>query len=359
MSQFIKAVETSRKINNSDTGLDIVVPDFVIPQTQETQKAAKAAYHVIVTTDLRYMDETEKNNEEKAENNIGNSAVHYSIDKEFSDFVKLRNDMDKKYSGLYVPKIEVSEKFSSKLGKPNWKTCREKQVAVDNFMKWCAKLPKVAASPLLKDFLGLNILKLSKDEKSLQKASQNSSETKKSKQIYEAEDIFDELDYTKGQKESLFEEEEEEDSDDLFNSSTANTGQQQFALKTETKTRKSHTLFETGDLTGNVPKSDEKMIIFSEEDQEQNLAELQTSENDNDLLDINEDLNDLASQLQKVGDKPKPPRKPKPIPRGSKNAATNDNSASVSVDSMRENDLLNYIKENTEKEDDDDLDLGF
>ena len=357
MNRTIKVVETNRKIENAETGLDIVVPDFVISKPQDTLKSAKAKYHIIITTDLRC--KTDETTEENRKNRVGNTAVHYSIDKEFNDFLKLKSDLDKKHSGVYVPKIEISDKYSNKLAfasKPNWKECREKQVAVDKFMGWCARTPKVAASPILINFLGLNKLKLNKDE---EKPITNEEEKPKKRQkVYEVEDLFDEIDFTQDQKDDLF----GESGDDATLLDDADEKvEARFSTESKAEKMKKANLFKADDLIGNVAKDDKKLIILNEENDNKALSDFQDREKESNLLEVNEDISDVASKLQKVGIrtkpalKPKPSLKPKPAPRASKRNPSS--SASLSLEKMEQNDLLNYIKENTER--DDDLDLGF
>ena len=353
MNNIVTAVKTNRKIQNIATGLDVVVPDFVRLEKSEKLKGPKIVYHVIVTTNRSPENLANENHL----NIYGNTAVHYAFDKEFREFVKLRSDLDKRYSGTYVPTIEISERFSDKLafaGRASWKECREKQVAIDKFMKWCAQTPKIAASPILIEFLGLNRLKQNADK---DKSSQNDkqSKTNEVKQTYKEEDLFGEPDFAKDQKGDLFEEEGKNDEEVKVQDLT-NIPQTFGEIRSSGK-RKIN-LFETEDLTGTVSINDDKLIVLNEEENQKNvdLTNPIIEKDDPGLFEVNENVSGLVSQLQKVN--VKVAKSSPPSTKPTSNSPKADPSTPLAVEGMMERDLLNYIKENEDKPDDD-LNLGF
>ena len=351
MNKIQTAVKTTRHIQNTETGLDVVVPDFITTRASESKldllKPPKTAYHVVVTTVLKNATDGEKSSLKQPENQ---STIHFAFDKDYHSFLKLREDLDKKYSGTYVPPVEATNKLTNKLAmnaKAFWKECRDNQIALDKFMKWCASTEKIAASPILTEFLGLNRLKTNLEDEKPDQVTENA-QKKFFKKKYDADDLFDELDFTKGEKEHLFD---------------GDNGEEVFKVsKTENNSstsKRNAGLFETEDLTGVVSINDKELIFLEEEKSEKAIA-IPNTENiavEPDLSNFDEDLSSIASQLKDVPD----------IALSSfestkkftsKDEKLTPDQTTVAVDTMGGQDFLTYIQENTDKADDD-LDLGF
>ena len=367
---MIVAVPTQRTIQNIETELDVVVPDFLLSEPKnksDSPDIVKVLYHIIVTTKVsinKHKSQNENKLDDDCKDHEGDEAndedveaglaVHFAVNKKFSEFNNFRTNLEKKYSETFVPPIfNSSSKLTNKislLSKGYWKECREKQVAVDKFMKWCASTPKIAKSPLLIEFLGLNQLKVNINEKNSPQKNRN--DTTKQVSANATEDLFDEVDDTNGEKENLFGgyENETDPTSDMF--SSIDTSQNQQLIR----------LYSGEDLTGHVSANDNQLILFKEEEEEndQKLENKKEQSNDKDeeeeLINIKEDIDDVVSQLKQVYVKTESEVKPKPESVETQEAI--EESITVEIEKMETKELLKYINQNTDKNDEE-PDLGF
>lgn len=358
---MITAVYTDRRIENDETGLDIVVPDFILGQKKydaDSREVAKVVYHIVVTARLSKKSKNSDEDDEESESDDGNDdkqdsniAVHFAINKKFTEFEKLRNNLDKNYSGTFVPALSnSSNKLVNKINlssKAYWKECREKQVALDKFMKWCASTVKIAKSPLLTEFLGLNQLKVNTSKRRFPQYENIATQAK----VYEAEDLFE-----YGVK-------AEDDNGELFssyssdNAAAATSDLISFLDTTDENKQKVGLFSAKEDLTGHVSAGDDKFIIFKDEEKKENLSLTNKHEEEPDEFSyLPEGVNDIVAKLKDVHTTPKVKeinRHTLPSPE-----STTYVNAFVSVDAMEKKDLLSYIQENDVVEDDE-VDLGF
>nr|XP_054750578.1 HCLS1-binding protein 3-like [Lytechinus pictus] len=132
-----KAIVTPRTLKNTETGIDITVPEYrTITKLLSTQEE----YHVIIITSLPYF----KSPDHKPED-----VVQFMVPKWYNDFESLHKAMSDRYPATIFPDLP------KKVLMVRDSTPQGRRAAFEKLMQFIASSPKVCCSPILLDFLGV------------------------------------------------------------------------------------------------------------------------------------------------------------------------------------------------------------
>ncbi|XP_072175995.1 uncharacterized protein [Diadema setosum] len=357
-----KAIVTSRQLKNIDTGLDISVPEFrKVKQLLTTDEE----YHVIVITNLPYF---------KTTTHKPDDVVQFMVPKWYGDFETLHKAMSDRYPATIFPDLP------KKVLMVRDSTPQQRRAAFDKLMNFIASTPKVCCSHILLEFLGVRLEKIEAveggekgegDEKNQEKdsISATTSPTKsvksQSSSLFGEEDSDDEL--FKTGKDGAEEQEEEEEDNDLFSPSPHNApsrtngaSEQGIILTTDTQA------LTNADLEGGLylPSG------AAPGDGTPTFLALATEDN-SDLLNVDEDLDKLltistkpvvspkpsgAATVTKPEVKPRPATAKKPVVAPRPGADTKQSlealdQSDAGTNLMAEDDIMKYIEENSAESD--------
>lgn len=291
------ATVTVRELKNKHTGIDITIPRF----TQEKGLLQSTyEYQVVVVSNLPYF---------KSPKHKESDVVQFMVKKKFSDFEELWSKLFEKYHSLVLPPLPKKALLV------NDKVATERRSGLEKFLSFLASSPKVCTSSLLLEFLGVNAIKAGKyTQEGLRREESNEDQGEENK---EQESL------TEGEGKSGLFEEEDEDTEDLFNEEQE---EEEPVIETEMASTARHVtssdtkLFEYPVLGGNIRDED-----FFQEKEEPNGYPLSGAsgqgEDNSDLLNVQDDLDELFLEQSKSKredyngspKKPKPTLKPKPV----------------------------------------------
>ncbi|XP_026692151.2 uncharacterized protein LOC104266110 [Ciona intestinalis] len=348
-------VSSTRKLENTDTGLDVTVPECTTynKEKREQLSSAQVIYTVVVVTNEHpALDKVKK---EKYVDQTLERVAHFTLEKHYDEFLTLRKSLDTKYSGTYVPELPKKKGIRDLVASSS-KTAaeaRQRKAAVDKFMRWCSSNEKISKSEIVTSFLCLNVVKNNQNESAT--SNTKTVKTKAPKQIDAEVDLFSDagLDYT---KDSLFDEDTVVDEEEL-NIASSKTSHEATKLFLENDERSSKvTLFAKPDLAGNIGADDQELVFYSDEENKNARIPLPEPSigNEEVLLDVDDDVSSIFSKLRTVEDKPRLPTK-RPILFDP--IENEPNEEKLDASKMEGNDLLQYITQNNEE--DAEVDLGF
>ncbi|XP_075606639.1 HCLS1-binding protein 3 [Balearica regulorum gibbericeps] len=359
---------TTRQIQNTDTGLDLSVPEY--QEIHGKMMSGHVEYHIVVVTRLAVF----KSAKHKPED-----VVQFMVSKKYSEIEELYQRLAARYPQASLPLLPRKVLF---VGESD--IC-ERRAMFNDIMKFISKDEDLATSPELLEFLGtksisaidfkgINIpddkeredeeseaLDFFKEEKTPDLISQLSSveNAKKGekKEEEEEEEILDPLGIirtkktkktsappTKEEKPKLTIFEEEVDTDEgLFGP------EKDFSsIGPRKKMKENLKLFEDPDLGGVVRLGDSLLLPAACKNREY-VLNTSPEEDTEELLRVEDDL----EKLLKITSKPKPkvPSKP-PLPQKPAVAPRSTNSSPLAkpkenkIQTMNEVDILQYIQEN-------------
>ncbi|KAK3088289.1 hypothetical protein FSP39_017146 [Pinctada imbricata] len=179
-----------RELRNKDTGIDITIPSHkeikgLLHSTYE--------YQVVVVSILPYF---------KSPKHKESDVVQFAVSRKFQDFEDLLNKLSEKYPATVFPPLP------KKVLIVNESSAKARRSKLEDFLKFLAGMPKLSASAILLEFLGVNAIKAGKyrKEDAAELASPTSNKT-------------DEDPEPEPQTESLFEDqgfEDDDNEDDMF-----------------------------------------------------------------------------------------------------------------------------------------------
>nr|XP_026692151.1 HCLS1-binding protein 3-like [Ciona intestinalis] len=350
-------VSSTRKLENTDTGLDVTVPECTTynKEKREQLSSAQVIYTVVVVTNEHpALDKVRK---EKYVDQTLERVAHFTLEKHYDEFLTLRKSLDKIYSGTYVPELPKKKSLRDLVASSS-KTeveARQRKAAVDKFMRWCSSNEKISNSEIVKSFLCLDIVvKDNQNESAASDTKTVKTETQTPKQIDAEVDLFGDtgLDYT---KDSLFDRDTVVDKEEL-NIAAGKTSDEASELFLENDERSNRvTLFAKPDLTGNIGTGDRELLFYSDEENKNASIPLPEPSigNEEVLLNVDDDVSSIFSKLRTVEDKPRLPTK-RPILF---DPTENEPSDKLDASKMEGNDLLQYITQNNEENAE--VDLGF
>ncbi|XP_030830183.1 HCLS1-binding protein 3-like [Strongylocentrotus purpuratus] len=183
-----KAIVTPRTLKNTETGIDITVPEF---RTITKLLSNQEEFHVIVISSLPYF----KSPDHKPED-----VVQFMVPKWYSDFESLHKAMSDRYPATIFPDLP------KKVLMVRDSTPQGRRSAFEKLMQFIAASPKVCCSPILLEFLGVPSSKIGAVE-----GQEKESESRGSGDGTQKDDMKSPTKSVKSQSSSLF---GEEDSDD-------------------------------------------------------------------------------------------------------------------------------------------------
>ncbi|XP_019633078.1 PREDICTED: HCLS1-binding protein 3-like isoform X1 [Branchiostoma belcheri] len=352
----IAATVTTRELRNTETGLDLSVP-----QTEEIAGtlATTTLYQTIVITNLAVF---------KSPKHKANDVVQFMCSHKYAEFEALHKSLDEKFSGTALPTLP-----SRMVLKSSAAVTKERRNACDTFLRFIARTPKMATSPELLEFLGVS---KSKSTYYLRKAEAKITPSQPEKK----EDIFEEKFHPSDEDSAKPEDDQNLPKKvDIFGGDVGDDLDVDLFGQTSTSTTVDDDLFGAAPVkTGNVTRS-QGVKLFEEEDEDQELfipegARVETKpeptvqvEDNTDLLTIEDDLDKLLSISK---EKPKPSPKPRPVPAPrpgkkpptapkpnlTKTARSADDlpgSDVSAVESMGDDDIMKYIQMESNQQEDD------
>nr|XP_022330785.1 HCLS1-binding protein 3-like [Crassostrea virginica] len=366
------ATVTIRELKNKHTGIDITVPRY----TQEKGLLQSTyEYQVVVVSNLPYF---------KSPKHKESDVVQFMVKKRFSDFEDLWNRLFEKHHSLVLPPLPKKALLV------NDKLAMERRSGLEKFLSFLASSPKVCTSSLLLEFLGVNAIKAGKytQEGLKTEGEEEGLKTEGEEEGGQAEE-GDTGPETKGNSGGgLFEDEEEEEEEEgLFDEEeeTEVVPDMTGILNTDTK------LFDYPMMGGNFGGEEEGEMFREEPTQKPSPAAQSPGEDNSDLLTVQDDLDELflskpssnsndthkqvkpkptlkprpgktISQVTGTGKpalqpKPKPAAKPalKPKPSAKQSDDSNQREATSGADNLDTDDIMKYIQNAEETEDDVDL----
>lgn len=144
------AVQTTRAVLNTDIGVDANVTTFEISENK------KVLYHVVVVTNANQLLTRLRNADSSKESFEKGTTVHFTIKRYFQKCTDLRNSLDEKYSGTFVPQLQKQGANFSLSASVLQKQAKQNMKNLNTFLTWCTSSGKIAFSPLFLRFLGLN-----------------------------------------------------------------------------------------------------------------------------------------------------------------------------------------------------------
>lgn len=289
------ATVTVREIKNKHTGIDITIPRF----TQEKGLLQSTyEYQVVVVSNLPYF---------KSPKHKESDTVQFMVKKKYSDFEELWSKLFEKYHSLVLPPLPKKALLV------NDKVATERRSGLEKFLSFLASSAKVCTSSLLLEFLGVNSIKAGKyTQQGLKR--EESTEENQGKENNDGKSLTE-----GGGKSGLFDE-EDEDTDDLFNEEQEEEPEIVTEMTARHVTSSDTKLFDFPVIGGNV----EDEVDFFQEKEEQIQDPVSTTpgqgEDNSDLLSVQDDLDELFLDQSKSNrdvknDSPiksKPALKPRP-----------------------------------------------
>ncbi|CAH1250523.1 HS1BP3 [Branchiostoma lanceolatum] len=354
----IAATVTTRELRNTETGLDLSVP-----QTEDiagTLGITTTLYQTIVITNLSVC---------KSPKHKENDVIQFMCSHKYAEFEALHKTLDEKFSGTALPTLP-----SRMVLKSSAAVTKERRNACDTFLRFVARTPKLAKCPELLEFLGVS---KSKATYYLRKAQAKIAPFQTEKK----EDIFEEKTTDADEKEPT----EPENTRnfpkkvDIFGGDGVDDADLDLFGQTSSSTTVDDDLFGAAPVkTDDVTRS-QGVKLFGEEDEDQELfipegARVETKpeptvevEDNSDLLTIEDDL-DILLNVSKEKPKPSPKPRPVPAPRPGKKPPTAPKpsltktarppdvlpgSDVTAVESMGDDDIMKYIQMESDQQEDD------
>ncbi|XP_078331587.1 uncharacterized protein LOC144625251 [Crassostrea virginica] len=354
------ATVTIRELKNKHTGIDITVPRY----TQEKGLLQSTyEYQVVVVSNLPYF---------KSPKHKESDVVQFMVKKRFSDFEDLWNRLFEKHHSLVLPPVPKKALLV------NDKLAMERRPGLEKFLSFLASSPKVCTSSLLLEFLGVNAIKAGKyTQEGLKTEGEEEGDRQRRGTLAQrprATGLFEDEEEEE-EEEGLFDEEEE----------TEVVPDMTGILNTDSK------LFDYPMMGGNFGGEEEGEMFQEEPTRKPSPAAQSSGEDNSDLLTVQDDLDELflskpssnsnethnqvqpkptlkprpgktISQVTGTGKpalqpKPKPAAKPtlKPKPSAKQSDDLNQSEASFGADNLDTDDIMKYIQNAEEIEDDVDL----
>ncbi|CAK8678163.1 uncharacterized protein LOC143445960 [Clavelina lepadiformis] len=344
-------VKATRIIKNNETGMDLTISDYRLPTKSESKSVL---YRLVIIMKMVASDTSDSTEDE---------IVHFTKEKSYNDFLKLRKDLDKRYCGTYVPELAKKTLLEISIGKSELSLhskYRERQLLLDKFVQWCASTTKIAKSEQLQEFL----------EVKKANSSGKSTDTDRISPKNETKGIWDKVQKERKQavipQENLFHEINfgADFEGQIFEGSSTTTENSRLPAHADipyevplTGAKKPNTaagLFEKPDLMGTISVGEKELIVLSDEEDytDKNIFdEDEVEDQQDDLLDVTEDISSISSRLRKIDTK-----KVTPCERNPKTSAQ-EVKPTVDVNKMADEDVLTYVTENSTLSEE--LDLGF
>ncbi|XP_078583375.1 HCLS1-binding protein 3-like [Branchiostoma floridae x Branchiostoma japonicum] len=351
----IAATVTTRELRNTETGLDLSVP-----QTEEIAGtlATTTLYQTIVITDLSVF---------KSPKHRENDIVQFMCSHKYAEFEALHKSLDEKFSGTALPALP-----SRMVLKSSAAVTKERRNACDTFLRFVARTPKLATCPELLEFLGVS---KSKATYYLRRAEAKIAPSQKENK----EDIFEEKpandEPTKPQnvqdlskKVDIFGGDVVDDADvDLFGQTSSSTAVDDELFGAAPVKKVDVSRSQGVKLFGEEDDDDQELFIPEGARVEAKPEPTLEVEDNTDLLTIEDDLDKLLNVSK---EKPKPSPKPRPVPAPrpgkkpptapkpslAKAARSSDDLSGGqvrTVESMGDDDIMKYIQMESSQQDDD------
>ncbi|RUS86485.1 hypothetical protein EGW08_005735 [Elysia chlorotica] len=232
-----RATVASRELKNKDTGMDLFVPTF---KEIKGRLSSTVYYQVVVVTNLPFF---------KTPSHKETDVVQLSIEKKWVDFEEMRTKLSEAFPGTMLPLIDKKSFIVNDF------VLKERRNSLDLFVKFLAMVSKLAKSPAVLQFLGVDAIRANKtklDDVPGDKKSAQTTDTDKESKPDADVDVFGETQDSQDAGD-LFDE-DGEGTDDLA-AFGDNTGEVE-------RSRGSFSMFEAQDMKADIDEEDEKEFGF-------------------------------------------------------------------------------------------------